>query len=224
MKHRIANQKLDEDMTTESPAPEGMLAAYLVREFAEQVVRSRKENREEAVSRLKINGLDRSEQDSKLEKDPEYLKGLVLRSMLLLFVEFLGYAMFLAFKENVHETLPKLLENDSLKEIVNSGSLSEVKARVYDDDYDSSNDVLIQLWKLYDHCVEQMIVEGAWIRARQQAANVSKFMYSEKTRNPLYDAFRHANAVFKKGSLMRVWTIPFNEAGSVEQYLRLKLR
>ena len=56
-KHRIADPKVLQDAATQSPTGEGMLVAYLVREFARNVVRSRKENREEAVSRLDIGNL-----------------------------------------------------------------------------------------------------------------------------------------------------------------------
>lgn len=199
-----------------------MLVAYLVREFAKNVVRTRRENREEAISRRKIGDWDRVKQDAELESDREYLKGLALRSMLLLFVEFFGYLMFSAFGGDVHTKLPKLLENGSLHEIAKSGDFGSARSRLYEGDYDG-NDILMQLWELYNHCVSQMIA-GVWLRERQQAPNISKFTYSEKTREPLYSELREANIIFREQLLIRKWSVAFNEAGSVEEYLISKLK
>ena len=216
-RHRIAGSPLLEEATAESPTGEGMLVAHLVWEFARNVVQTRKENREEAVSRLGIGDLDRPTQEGRLAQDTEYLRGLVLRSMLLLFVEFFGYTMFVAFGASVHEKLRALLKNGTLREIADTGDLSIAKKRIADN-YEA-NDVLIHIWELYRHCVSQMIA-GAWMRERQQAANISKFMYSEKTREPLYVELSEAGRIFKDRMLFRKWTMPLNEKGSVEEYLR----
>ena len=195
-----------------------MLTAYLIRKFATSVVKTRKENREEAVSRLKIASLSRADQEAKLEKDPEYLKGLVLRSMLLLFVEFFGYVMFSAFGKNVHSRFSQLLQNGSLSHIYTTGDLSVVRDRVRKSEYEQT-DILIHVWELYSHCVSQMLA-GAWLRERHQAPNISKFTYSEKTRQPLYVELGVASDLFKDQLLFRKWTIGFNQAGSVDDYIR----
>ena len=141
--------------------------------------------------------------------------------MLLLFVEFVGYLMFQAFGDSLHSKFENLLNNGSLGRIARAGDISEAKERVDGGDYEK-NDVLIQLWELYNHCVSQLIV-SAWRRARLQAPNISKFTYSEKTRVPLYQELREVNRLFKDQRLIRQWTFGFNEAGSVEEYLRSSL-
>ena len=216
--HRIGDHKLLEDGDTQTPTGEGMLVAYLVREFAKTVVRTRKENREEAVTRRNIDQLDRAKQEAQLAQDTEYLKGLALRAMLLLFVEFFGYVMFSTFGKNVHNRFASLLKNGTLADIAKDGDLSIARGRVYDQVY-SKDDILIHIWELYNHCVSQMIAT-AWLRERQQAPNISKFTYSEKTREPLYKELGEVNKIIKEQLLIRKWTVPLNEAGSVEQYVR----
>ena len=216
--HRMGRTKLFEDAVKGSPVGEGMLVSYLVREFAKKVVRTRKENRDEAILRLHISKLERAAQEVELANDKEYLKDLVLRGMLLLFVEFFGYVMFSAFAKDVHGKLWRLLRNGSLGDMSTSGDLSVAKDRVRKGNY-KADDILVHVWELYNHCVSQMIV-SAWLRERQQAPNISKFTYSEKTRQPLYSELREVNRIFKEQVLIRKWTFPFNEARSVEQYLR----
>ena len=219
-RHAKSESTVIDDALSESPKGEGMLTAYLVREFAKSVVLSRKENREAAVERLRIGGLDRATQEKELADDTEYLNGLVLRSMLLMFVEFFGYAMFSAFGSDVHSRFASLLENGTLRELADEGDFAIAKTRV-SEEY-SSDDVLVHLWELYSHCVSQMIA-GAWMRERRQAANISKFTYSEKTREPLYAELGEVGRLFRGKRLIRKWTIPFNETGSVEEYLRANL-
>lgn len=215
--HRIAGSRLIEDAASKAPTGEGMLVAYLAREFAKSVVDTRKENREKAVARLDLGNLERPKQETELEKDAQYLKGLVLRGMLLLFVEFFGYLMFSAFGNEVHERLEKLLANGTLGEVAKGGDFTVAKERV--NGRYRSDDVLIHVWELYNHCVSQMIA-GAWRRERQQAANISKFTYSEKTRDPLYSELREVGRIIEREMLTRTWTVAFNEAGSVENYLK----
>lgn len=216
--HRPTSPNVMADAIKESPTGEAMLTAYLVREFAKSVVKTRKENRDEAVSRLQIATLSRADQEAKLAKDREYLKDLVLRSMLLLFVEFFGYVMFSAFGKNVHSKFRRLLENGSLCEIYRNGDLSIVRDRVRKAEYEQT-DILIHVWELYSHCVSQMLA-GAWLRERHQASNISKFTYSERTRQPLYDELGVAEGLFKDQLLIRKWSIGFNKAGGVDEYIR----
>ena len=214
--HRIAESRVMDDSEVTSPTGEGMLVAYLIREFAKNVVKTRKENWDDAVARRNIGNLDRASQGAELAQDREYLKGLSLRSMLLLFVEFVGYVMFATFGEEVHAKCGRLLRNGTMCRMFEDGDFTAAKAR-RDEKY-VSDDVLLHLWELYNHCVSQMVATG-WLRERQQAPNISKFTYSEKTREPLYAELREAEKVFEDGALVRKWTVPFNKHGGVERYL-----
>ena len=217
--HSLAGSK--DDAAPESPTGEGLLVSYLVREFARNVVLTRKENRERAIERRNIANLDRAKQEAELERDTEYWKGLVLRGMLLLFVEFVGFLMFSTFGDEVHSKLGKLLKNGTLGEIADQGDVSIARRRV-DGDYEAE-DVLVHLWELYNHCVSQMLAT-AWLRERQQAPNISKFIYSERTREPLYNELEEIGKLFRgQQQLIRTWTIAINEKRGVENYLKAVL-
>ena len=220
--HKITSPELIGESIKEPPNGESMLVAYLVREFAKKVVKTRKDNREEAITRLQIGTLDRAQQEAKLAEDLLYLNGLVLRGMLLLFVEFFGHIMFSSFGKNVHSKFQQVLENGSLGEVYRHGDFSTAIDRVRSEEYEK-NDILIEIWELYRHCVSQMLT-GAWLRERQQAPNISKFTYSQKTRQPLYNELGVLNGLVKGKHLLRKWTLGLNEQGSIEGYIRSVLR
>ena len=212
--HRIAGSR--DDAHTQSPSGEALLVSYLIREFARNVVLTRKVNREKAILRRNLGDLERAQQDAELEHDREYWQGLVLRGMLLLFVEFFGYLMFSAFGHGVHKKFERLLTNGTIGEIAEKGDVSVARSRV-DGNYEAE-DVVVHLWELYNHCVSQMIA-GAWLRERKQAPNISKFIYSERTRGPLYTELREISRLFDDRQLIRKWTMAINEEGGVEKYL-----
>ena len=100
-----------------SADPLAMLTAYLCREAANDLALSRRENRETSVSRLGLSAKTRDEQDRALDLEPEYQKQKILRGMLTLFSEFVGFVTFRSLEDRFHENLGKLLANGSLAEV-----------------------------------------------------------------------------------------------------------
>jgi len=219
--HRPVDPKVVEEGEAQPPVAEGMLAAYIVREFAKSVVRTRKENREETIARLGLSGKSAPEQETILSKDTEYLKGLILRGMLLLFVEYFGYTMFETFGGEVHKKFRSLLQNGSFAEIRQTGNFDVLKSKYYEKQY-TDNDVLMHIWEVYNHLVSQMTA-GAWFRERQNTSNRSKFIYSDVTRQPLFKEHVEANQIFSEKLLTRKWSIPINEAGGIEKFIKKSL-
>jgi hypothetical protein len=218
-KHRFADPAVLQEATQQTPAGDGLLVSYIVSEFAKGVVKTRRENRDDAVARLRIEGRSRAEQDKHLTEDREYLQGMLLRSMLFLFVEFFGYLMLDAYGKLVHQKSPKLLRNGSIGEVWKTGDITKVRQDFYERKY-ADNDILPVAWELYRHCVSQMVDNRSWLRERQQAPNVSKFTYSAKTRDPLFDELRATGEILERRGLNRVWSQPLNEAKSTKAYIQ----
>jgi AIPR protein len=215
---RVNNDEIKAEADPKSPDPKGLLFAYLLREFAASAVKTRSENREESVKRLRIEKLSRNDQDQELSNDPDYLRGLILRGMLLLFVDFFGYLMFDAFGEGAYEQFDLMLKNRSIKRGVDTGDFSAVVTDYREGKFES-DDVLLVLWEFYNHCVAQMI-SSSWLRQWRDTANRSKFIYGEPTRKPLIAEIVNAEQIFKRGMLVRVWTQKINDFGGVSAFLR----
>ena len=215
---RINSDELKSDAASKSPDPKGLLCAYLLREFALKAVKTRRENREESVRRLALEKQSRNDQEAALAKDQDYLRGVILRGMLQLFVDFFGYTMFSAFGDSVHEQFGALLKNHSFRKAAETGDFHTVVDDLRSGNYDP-NDVLIVVWEFYNHCVAQMI-SGAWLAQWRDTANRSKFIYGEPTRKSLIAEVLNAEPIFKRGMLVRIWTQRVNEAGGISQFLR----
>lgn len=218
---KISSNELTADSESKSPDPKALLCSYLVREFALNVVKTRRENRQEAVIRLGLDRKSKNDQEIALSEDQDYLLGSILRGMLLLFVDFFGFLMFATFGMNMHERFSALLQNHSLQKAATSGDFEPVVALFNSGDYDPA-DVLLVVWEFYNHCVAQMI-GGSWLRQWRDTANRSKFIYGESTRKPLFAEVASAAQVFRRGMLVRVWTSKINQDGGITDFLRATL-
>ena len=219
--YKTGSNELTTEAQSKSPDPKGLLCAYLVRDFALSVVKTRKENRDAALRRLSLEGKSKNEQEDALSKDHDYLQGSILRGMLLLFVDFFGFLLFAAFGAGMHERFDVLLKNHSLGRAAATGDFGPAVELFRSGEYDP-DDVLLVAWEFYNHCVAQMI-GGAWLRQLRDTANRSKFIYGDSTRVPLFNEVRDAAPVFRRGMLTRVWTVRVNQAGGMTEFLKSTL-
>lgn len=213
---------IEKESLQKTPTGEGLLIAYLAGQFAKRVIPSRKDNRIIAVKRLKLESKARAEQDLILEEDSQYQLGLMLRSMIFLFTEFFGYLMYASFNTGIHLKFSSLLRNRSLAKLHKTGDFEAVK-QDYESKLIAKDDILLTTWELYQRCVEQMIYGKTWLAARRAAPNVSKFMYSSQTRDPLYKELHAANEFIAGPGLSRLWAVGMNESKGIEQYIRSTL-
>ena len=190
----------------------------LVRDFAKAVVKTRIENKSNAIERLNIRHLNRQSQENELHKDLEYLEGLILRSMLFMFVEFFGYALYYAFGHNIHDQFEKILNNGTLFALHRKNDLARAR-EVVDEESFEPDDILMVLWVLYKRCVSELVNSG-WLGQWQNAPNRSKFIYADTTRVPMIREFMEADKMFQRGKLMRHWSILILEKKGISEYLR----
>lgn len=169
-----------------SPDPAAMLLATLIREVADKLAPSRKENRERAIKNLDLSRKSRDEQDRELDNDSGYQKGKMLRGMLTLFVEFVGFVLFRALGDRVHERIPNLRNTPSMKAIFDNLDYTPLVQRYAKRDFEKS-DLILVLFTAFEHCVGALYESPAWLRGYNDAPVKNKYIYSPNTRRQLLE-------------------------------------
>ncbi len=201
-----------------SPAPQLLLTAWLCREAADQLAIGRRENRETSIARLGLAGKSRDEQDRALELDTAYQINRIIRGMLTLFVEFVGFVLFRALGKDFHVYGVRLIDNGSFRQMATRLDAADMVA-AYRQQRFGKDDLLPILFAAFDHCVKQLY-ESNWLRAYNDAPTKNRFIYSTRTRKPLLDELVELDKRFTRGEWVRSWADGFNEANGVFTYVR----
>ena len=206
------------DSAVGSPSAHLLLAASLCRQAADLFAVGRRENRDNSIIRLQLVGKNRDEQDRALEGDDGYQINKLIRGMLTLFVEFIGFIMFRSLQDNVHSFGGNLLENGSFASLVENLDGQEMIRRHAESDY-AKNDLLPILFASFEHCVKQLY-ESNWLRSYNDAVVKNKFIYSPRTRKQLLNELLELDKRFSRGEVVRSWADGFNEAKGVFSHVR----
>ena len=191
------------------------------REAADRLAVGRRENRETSIARLGLVGKSRDEQDRALELDTTYQINKIIRGMLTLFVEFVGFVMFRALGDRLHTDGVRIIENGTFRELATRLDSSEMVAQ-YRQQRFQKDDLLPILFAAFDHCVKQLY-ESNWLRGYNDAAVKNKFIYSGRTRQQLLDELLELDKRFSRGDWVRSWADGFNEANGVLAHVRRTL-
>lgn len=197
-----------------SPDPAALILASILREVADHLAPTRKVNRERAIANLDIARKSRDEQDRELDADPGYQKGKMLRGMLTLFVEFVGFALFRSLGDRVHERIANLRGTPSMNAIFD-GLEYEPMVQVYKDRNFRSNDLVPILFAAFEHCVGALYENNSWLRGYNDAPVKNKYIYSVHTRKQLLEELLELDKRFKRAEWVRDWADGFNEKKGV---------
>jgi hypothetical protein len=193
-----------------SPDPASMILASLIRDVADHLAPSRKENRERAIRNLDLGRRSRDEQDRELDTDPGYQKGKMLRGMLTLFVEFVGFVLFRSLGDRVHERASNLRKTPSMKAIFESLDFDGLVKRYAERDFDKT-DVILVLFAAFEHCVGSLYDNPSWLRGYNDAPVKNKYIYSSGTRRQLLEELLELDKRFARTEWVRDWADAFNE-------------
>lgn len=193
-----------------SPDPALMILATLIRDVADHLAPSRKENRERAIANLDLARRSRDEQDRLLDADPGYQKGKMLRGMLTLFVEFVGFVLFRSLGDRIHERASNLRKTPSMKAIFDNldfdGLVSRYAQRKFEKD-----DLILVFFAAFEHCVGSLYDNPTWLRGYNDAPVKNKFIYSPTTRKQLLEELLELDKRFGRTEWVRDWADGFNE-------------
>ncbi|WP_425104589.1 AIPR family protein [Ancylobacter sp.] len=201
-----------------SPRPEAMLVAYLCREAADHLALGRRENRDLSIARLSLETRSRDEQDRALDTDPEYQKQKILRGMLTLFSEFVGFVMFRSLDKKFHENVGKLLNIGTLKSVTGAYDFTSLTSKHRNRTFDK-NDIIIILYLAFEHCISQLY-ESNWLRGYNDAPVKNKYIYSTRTRRQLLEELIELDKRFSRTEWVRDWADGFNESKGVFAFVR----
>lgn len=207
--HNHDAEKVSREMRSGAPNPRMMLASYLAREFARAMAPTMKENRDDALARLGVDGglSSKEETDRALLGDEGYLLGQVLNGMSFVFVEFLGYLAFQAAGENVHDAGGRLLQKDpSFRALCRTFDLEGVTKRVAAEEL-GDTDVLGVTWFVFRHVVGEML-SGAWKDAYLTARNRTRFNHSRDTRALIRERAENFDRYLQKKPWGELWATP----------------
>lgn len=204
------NHKLDEarqDCMNQAPAPALMLASYLSREFARKAAPTPKENREQAIKRLKIDPLSTPKEKVQeiLNNDNEFLSGQILYGMSFEFAELLGYILYKVLDTELSVVGPKILLNESFSVLNQQLDFDSVKKKVLDEQF-GEKDILAVLWWAFRHLLEEML-GGAWRSGYLSARNRTRFIHSSETRKRLEQGALQLHQFTERTQLTRTWAI-----------------
>jgi hypothetical protein len=129
----------------QAPSPQALLLSELLREVADGLTPSRKQNRDDTVKRLKLEKLKKEEQDAQLVRDSLYTRGLVLAGAKYLFVDFCGLVFFRALGLGLYTAANWILHSRSLKPFFEARDISFIQSVIKADDY-KVDDVIAVLW------------------------------------------------------------------------------
>ena len=206
------------DSQERSPDPSALLLAHLTREVADYLAPSRKENRDRAIKALGLENRSRDEQDRELDIDPNYQKGKMLRGMLTLFVEFVGFTLYRALGDEVHIRAGHLLSLHSFKPIYEQFDFEPLVTR-----YTSRNflkdDLIVILFSAFEHCVGALY-DSNWLRGYNDAPVKNKYIYSVRTRKQLLEELIELDKRFGRSEMVRDWADGFNEAKGIFNFVR----
>jgi hypothetical protein len=200
-----------------SPDPSAMLLAHLCREVADRLAPSRKENRERAIKNLGLSNKSRDEQDRELDADANYQRGKMLRGMLTLFVEFVGFALYRALGDQVHERSRNLLRSAGVKPIFEQLDVDSLRNRYLTRNF-PKDDLLVVLFSAFEHCVGALY-ESNWLRGYNDAAVKNKYIYAVRTRRQLLEELIELDKRFARTEWVRDWADGFNEKKGVFRFI-----
>lgn len=210
--HHAAHYNFDDararaDCAEDAPNPRLLLVSFLAREFAKSAALSAKQNREAALERLKRGSgpvaADDQDVEIKLARDQEYLLELAIAGMTFVFVDFLGFLLFEAVGERVHEAGDKLLSSGCLKRLAQSNDFTWVPSYVRECQFEPT-DVLCLGWHAFRSTLEQLL-GTPWKELYQSARNRSRFNHSAENRRQILDRFKQINQFMERTTLMETW-------------------
>ena len=204
------NHKLDDarqECLNQAPPPALMLASYLSREFARKTAPTPKENRDQAIKRLRIDTTSTPKERVQeiLNDDTDFLLGQVLYGMSFEFVELLGFILYKVLDTEISIIGPKILSNESFSMLSQQLDFDSVRKKVLENQC-GEKDILSVMWWVFRHLVDEML-GGAWRSGYLSARNRTRFIHSPETRKRLEQGALQLHQFTQRTQLTRPWAV-----------------
>jgi len=127
----------------------------------------------------------------------------MLRGMLTLFVEFVGFSLFRALGDKVHDRMKNALSSPSVKPIFHDLNFEPIGTRYLSRNF-QKDDLMLVLFSAFEHCVGALY-ESNWLRGYNDAPVKNKFIYSVRTRRQLLEELIELDKRFGRAEWVRDW-------------------
>lgn len=202
----------------QSPNHSLMLVSFLSREFAKIFIPSGIQNRKDAILRLGYNpNAPKAEIDALLIKDEQFLLNQALGGMSYLFTEFLGFVLYRALGEEIHQYGHRILQNHSFRQMSHQLA-DDVVENVETGQFDS-RDLLAVLWLAFVDSIEDMFA-SPWKESYLAAPVKSRLVFSRETRDKLYKSVIDMDEFMKRRNLKKPWALGVGEKQSLFEFIR----
>lgn len=203
-----------------APSENLLFASYLTRQFARNVIHSQKDLKVLTCKRLNLDTskLSNEQVNTELFKDNDYLLGLALSGMSFLFVEFLGFMIYRALGDDIHNYGPRLLNNKTFKYLKETFDTKSLKALV-DEERFESDDILCVSWFIFKYVVDELM-SGGWKDTYLSAQNKSRFLSHKDTRQRIIRAVENLHKYTVRNGLARTWAIGIKPNQGIYGYIK----
>lgn len=207
----------DSNSIINSPDPRLMLLAHITRQFASKVVPSTQMNKKQTLERNNKNGILSLEEEERIfSGDSEYILNQALKSMSLIFVEFVGYTLFEIFNKGLHDKSRKLLSNHSWHILTTTYDIDSIVKKAHDKNFEE-NDLLMVMWFVFCEAV-QTLINGRWNTAYRNERYKPRFLLNN--RHDIYKEIDEMNVVIKRRIPLRIYTSGFREGEGYFDFIK----
>ena len=202
----------------QSPNHSLMLISFLSREFAKAIVPSAIQNRRDANLRLGHNpNAPKAEIDALLIKDEKFLLNQALGGMSYLFTEFLGFVLYRALGEDIHQYGNMVIQNHSIRQM--SLQLTDEVVEIVENGQFDPRDLLAVLWLAFVDTIEDMFA-SPWKEGYLAAPVKSRLVFSRETRDKLYKAVIDMDEFMKRRNLKKPWALGIEDTQGLFEFVR----
>lgn len=185
------------DARSDRPNASLLLVSYLCLEFAKQYTRTITRRR-----MIEIKERAGKSQES-LTENHEYVKSQALQGMRHVFVEAVGFALFRALGENIHDFGGAILRNGTFANLAEDYDIDAAIQVTVDESF-SPFDLLPRLWLAFEDTVGGL-VQDRWGTGFVEATVKSRYVYEPKHHLAIFEDLDQQDKLVKRGSRRRVW-------------------
>ena len=169
---------------------------------------------------MRLQNAPEDEKTRLLKNDEQFATKYILRGTVFIFAEVVGALLFRAFGEGAYDAAKKLLQNKSLRAFVakyDADALCQGHENFNDDD------ILMVLWDMYDDVIQSLVYDPGWLKRWQVENNLSRFHYSEETRQRILARVGELEKIVERRPLDKPWSAGPDRAGGLTKFLQQML-
>jgi hypothetical protein len=208
----------DQNSSSSIPPASSMLLATLLYSSAKYCASSAAETKRKFIQQHALTDMGTDEQNAKLAAVPEYLAELMMVSSPFLFTELFGYLFYQIPQEDRDKAGRKILEETDIATVFKSKNYLELKQQLWN--APEKHHFFSGCYQMWGSILAEFSESEAFRTDLLNASSRPSFVHNGPTRRKLIGRIKeYDRSIERRGSLDKVWSEPFDSAGSVSQSL-----